>query len=329
LVRSPRGDVYELPRGATPIDFAYHVHTEVGHRCRGAKVNQKIVALNYNLQKNDVVEILTSNRGGPNLEWLDERLGYVKTPGARAKIRAWFRKQGAGALIAAGQRALDAKLRQLGVTDENAESLRLYHHYNSSEDLLEQIGLGLVSPAKLITQKLDAGRKTSSVEVSPQTPLLPILGATGYKLRLARCCRPESDDDIVGYITGAYQISVHRSTCPVLNSRPDLSGRLTPVRWARRSYEALFEVPVQVRASNRPGMMGDVGRAAEQANVNLSRVFIQTQGGQALFDLVMEVESYHSLSQAMAKLEAIEGVLEVKRATSDTPSHVLAEGLLS
>jgi GTP pyrophosphokinase len=310
-VQTPRGDILDLPRGSTPIDFAYHIHTEVGHRCRGARVNGKLVPLDYQLQTGERVEILTSARGGPSLEWLDRRLRYVRTNRALGKIRDWFRKQGRYEVLAVARQALDEKLVQMGLEAGHYEILLTDTPYHNLDELLLEVGMGAVSAVDIISRTLDEQEHVRAQTV--QIANLPITGANGYNVKLARCCRPDPGDEIIGYITRDAQISIHRADCPLLNRRTDIADRLIPVTWDQRLKHRVFPVMVELRALDRPGIMGLIGNVVAKENVNMSSVHIVTEKGIAVFSVTMEVDSYATLSRVLTKVEAVEGVLVAHR----------------
>lgn len=314
-IRTPRGDVIDLPRFATPIDFAYHIHTEVGHHCRAARVNGRLTPLDYLLQNNDEVEIYTTKRGGgPLLEWLDERMSYVCTNRAKSKMRAWFRAQPRHKLIAIGQPALEKKLQHFGLPSDNLEALRQESGYPTVEDMLAAIGMGQINAGDLVTQMVEKMSQPPSHTSEAQNPV--IVGASGYKVRLARCCRPTYGDPIVGYINREAKLAVHKIDCPVLNKRPDIASQLIPIYWGQRLKPRVFPVPVELRTLDRAGIMGDIGATVAHENINMSQVNILTQNGYATFRLTMEVDSYASLSRLLTKIQALEGVLEVRRLAS-------------
>jgi GTP diphosphokinase / guanosine-3',5'-bis(diphosphate) 3'-diphosphatase len=310
-VLTPRGDILDLPRGATPIDFAYHIHTEVGDRCRAARVNGKLVPLDYTLQKGDQVQIYTAARGGPSLEWLEDSRGFVYTNRAKSKIHAWFRKQNREKLLAEGQAALLEKMEQFGLPAENLEALLVNTKFESLDDLYEAIGQGRIAAADVAVQALEQGMLHT--EGGSESTQLPILGAAGYQVKLARCCHPTYGDSIAGYITRQAKVSVHRSECPVLNCKSNIHDRLIRLQWGARPKGQVFPVPVELRTLDRTGMMGDIGAVVASENINLSDVNISARNGQAIFHVTMEIDSYATLSRVLSKLESLDGVIEARR----------------
>jgi GTP pyrophosphokinase len=226
---TPKGDIIDLPEGATPVDFAYHIHTEVGHRCRGAKVNGRLVALDYKLKNSDRVEITTASRGGPSLDWLNADLGYVTTNRARSKIKQWFRRLERDKSIAAGKEVLDRELRKLGKSAMARDEVAVQFGYSRAEDLMAAVGYGEITGAHISLRLLEAERAQSYEETLEATiprhaePVkaegMRIDETGGLLVTLARCCNPTHGDPIIGFITRGKGITVHRSDCKnVLNT---------------------------------------------------------------------------------------------------------------
>lgn len=220
---TPKGDIIDLPSGSTPIDFAYHVHTDVGNRCRGAKVNGKLVGLDYSLKTGDKVEILTAKRGGPSRDWLNPNLGLVKTQRAKSKIKAWFKRQAIEHNINQGKILLDKELHRLGLEDVNIEQLARSLEFKSTEDLYVAIATGDLTLAKIVNQLMleeedEEGFKFTTrpkVEVGQQShDTISVLGLKGLLTSMARCCNPVPGDEIIGYITRGRGATIHRIDCP-------------------------------------------------------------------------------------------------------------------
>ncbi len=231
-VFTPRGDIIDLPSGSTPIDFAYHVHTEIGHRCRGAKINGKLVTLDYALKTGDQVEILTAKQGGPSRDWLNSNLGLVNTQRGRAKIKQWFKKQDWDQNVSQGKLQLDRELRRLGL-----ESIDLHHYsqeydYKNLDDFYEAIGCGDLSLGRLIGKISDLSKEKNEDILSP-TPVaetktspdsITVLGLKGMLTSIARCCNPVPGDEIIGYITRGRGATIHRQDCPNILTVTGRSG---------------------------------------------------------------------------------------------------------
>ena len=220
---SPKGDIYDLPAGSTPIDFAYHVHTDIGHRCRGAKVNGKLVTLDHKLQTGDSIEILTAKRGGPSRDWLNPSLEMVRTQRARSKIKQWFKRQDREQNISQGRLLLDREMRRLGMEDLSYEQIARALGFSVQDEMLAAIGCGDINLGRLLqTVVASEGER---VDLSPAMAVAPprrpvttgeitLLGVEGLLTNLARCCNPAPGDPIVGYVTRGRGATVHRQDCP-------------------------------------------------------------------------------------------------------------------
>ncbi len=247
FVYTPKGELKDLPKGSTPLDFAYRVHTELGHRCIGAKVNGRLMTLSSELKNGDVVEIMsTKGERGPSRDWLNPHLGYVKTSHAKEKIRQWFQRQKRTENIERGRQLLDKELRHLGITIERAELASLFN-YNNPDDFLAAIGYGGITTHQ-IAVKLAAQQESSKVviEVAPSKEApseVKVLGVGDLVTHLAQCCHPVPGDRIIGYITRSRGVTIHRQDCyNVVNE--DEKDRLISVEWGRT--DSLYPVSIQV-----------------------------------------------------------------------------------
>jgi GTP pyrophosphokinase len=314
---TPRGDIIDLSAGSTPIDFAYHVHTDVGHRCRGAKVNGKLVSLDYQLQTGEKIEILTAKRGGPSLDWLNPNLGLVKTQRARSKIRRWFKVQAREKNITQGKNLLEKELRRLGLTKLNLENLAKEFDFRSVDYLYEAIGNGDISIGRIVNHltvpeveeefKLIAH---PSPEVPPPTDSVVILGLRGLLTNFAKCCNPAPGDDIVGYITRGRGATIHRQDCPNIMRIKDRE-RLVKVSWGEAKNT--YPVPVRMKAYDRDGLMRDVSTLIAEEGINMGKVSVDINNNLAVFDMVLEVRDLAQLSKVLDRLENLPNVLEAQR----------------
>ena len=328
-VFTPKGDIIDLPAGATPVDFAYYIHTEIGNRCRGARVNGKLVGLDYKLMTGDRVEILTSNRGGPSLDWLNVHLGYTGTARARSKIRAWFRKQNRENNIASGREALERELKRLGLEKTPYEHVASLFNFARVDDFLAAVGHGDINSMQIATRILEAERQAVR-ETEAQQALEPkavertlpvdasdgieILGTGGLLINLARCCNPTPGEEIVGYITRGRGVTVHRSDCKnVINT--DEPDRLIAVSWGRPS-EKTYPVPVVIIAYDREGLMRDIGAVIADEKINMSNVSITTRQNIATFLVTMEITDINQLTRVLSKIERLPNVVEAHRRTT-------------
>ncbi len=320
-VFTPKGDIVDLPEGATPIDFAYHIHTEVGHRCRGAKVNGRLVSLDYALKNGDQVEILTANRGGPSLDWLNTDLGYTRTSRARNKIKQWFRRRDREKSIADGKEVLDRELRKLGMATRSRDEIAAKLGFARAEDLMAAIGYGEITGATISLRLLEEERPSDDHSLLEPTvtrlnePVraegMRIDQTEGLLVTLARCCNPTYGDEITGFITRGKGITVHRADCKnVLNTNEP--ERLIHVTWPPGSEQS-YPVPVLIVAYDREGLMRDIGAVIADENINMSNVNISTRQNIATFELTMEIRDIKQLARILAKIERLPNVVEAVR----------------
>lgn len=322
-VFTPKGDVIDLPFGSTPLDFAYHVHTDIGHRCRGGKVNGKLVSLDYQLKTGDKVEIITAKRGGPSRDWLNPNLGLVQTQRARAKIRSWFVKQARDQNINQGRQLLDRELRRLGISEVNQDQLARSLEFRTVDDMLISIGTGDLTMTRLADQLMfeeedDEGLKFGSqagVETEIQShDTIAVVGLKGLLTTIAKCCNPVPGDDIIGYITRGRGATVHRRDCPnILRLRE--RERLVRVSWGepKRTYP----VSICVKAYDRDGLIRDITNLISNEGINMNQVQVDvTQKKKmnvAVLDLVLEVKEVDQLMRVLTRIEALPNVLEAIR----------------
>jgi len=317
-VFTPKGDIIDLPAGSTPIDFAYHIHTDIGHRCRGAKVNGKLVSLSNNLQTGDSVEILTSKRGGPSRDWLNPSLEMVKSQRARSKIRQWFRRRNRELNVSHGRLLLERELRRLGVEGISYERIAHDLGYSQVDDLLAVIGCGDVHLGKIVAQVVEEDEQGLDIatEVEEVLPTefaadeVSILGLSGLLVRLGRCCNPAPGDPIIGYITRGRGATIHHQGCPNVLRIKDRE-RLVQVSWGRAKQT--YPVSVRIQAYDREGLMRDVSTLVSNEGISMSSVHLSTKDSLAIFDLVMLITDIRQLSRVLNRLEALPNILEARR----------------
>jgi guanosine-3',5'-bis(diphosphate) 3'-pyrophosphohydrolase len=325
FVYTPKGEIKELPRGATPLDFAYRIHTNVGHRCIGAKVNGRMVSFNYELRNGDTVEVMaTKSDRGPSLDWLNPNLGYVKTHHAREKIKQWFRHQERAENIERGRTILEKELRRLGVSFADRERIAGLFKYDVVDDFLAAIGCGDIS-SHLIAVKLTAP------EERPQTPphipsaiaqpkaettsAVQVLGAGDLLTHIAPCCQPVPGDEIVGFVTRSRGVTIHRKNCPNILSE-DEKERLVKVSWGKSGFS--FPVTILVEAWDRVGLLRDVTALVSDEKINIVAVSLDEQGNDKLSVFVtMEISNIGQLGRLFSKLEGVQGVINVTRISED------------
>ncbi len=317
-VFTPRGDIIDLPAGSTPIDFAYHVHTEIGNRCRGAKVNGKLVTLDYTLKTGDQVEILTAKQGGPSRDWLNPSLGLVKTQRARSKIRAWFKKQDREQNLTQGKAMFEKELRRLGITDVDVEKLAQDFDFKNAEDLYVAIGCGDIGLGRVINRISDENAKKDPFiftlhqpkESKPSGNGVTVLGLKGLLTTFARCCNPAPGDEIVGYITRGRGATIHRQDCPnVLRLKE--RERIVKVTWGEPHQT--YPVHVLVKAYDRQGLMNDISMIISNEEVNLLDIDLKVTHNLASIHMVVEVSDINQLSRVLTRIENLPNVLEAHR----------------
>ncbi len=314
---TPRGDIVDLPSGSTPIDFAYHVHTEIGHRCRGAKVNGKLVTLEYQLRTGDQVEILTAKQGGPSRDWLNPNLGLVTTQRARSKIRAWFKWQDREQNLTQGKALLDRELRRLGITGPDLEMLSKSFECKTVDDLYVGVGCGDISLSKIINLLSEVEpAKDPLFEQKEITPTIggnngvTVLGLKGLLTVFARCCNPAPGDPIVGYITRGRGATIHRQDCPNILRMTDRE-RIVKVSWGE--VQKTYPVAVQIKAYDRQGLMGDIYNILNNEGVNLLNFNLKVTHNLAAINIVVEVNDIAQLSRVLTKIENLPNVMEAHR----------------
>ncbi|MBI9048372.1 MAG: bifunctional (p)ppGpp synthetase/guanosine-3',5'-bis(diphosphate) 3'-pyrophosphohydrolase [Anaerolineaceae bacterium] len=317
-VFTPRGDIIDLAAGSTPIDFAYHVHTEIGNRCRGAKINGKLVSLDYILKTGDQVEILTAKQGGPSRDWLNPNLGLVKTQRSRSKIRAWFKKQDREQNQTHGKLILDRELKRLGMANVEVESLVKTFDFKSTDDLYVALGCGDLSIGRIINQLSELNKekepflepKPASTKTHDDANAISVLGLKGLLVSFAKCCKPAPGDEIIGYVTRGRGATIHRQDCPNILRVKD-KERLIMVSWGEP--QKTYPVAIEIKAYDRQGLMGDIYSVLFNENINLIDVNLKVTHNLAVINLVVEVCDITQLSRALSRIENLPNVQEAHR----------------
>jgi len=326
-VLTPNAAIVELPKGATPVDFAYNLHTDLGHRCRGAKVDGVMVTLNTPLQNGDTVEILTAKEGGPSRDWLNPEQGYLVSPRAKSKVRAWFNAQAAQLNIQRGRDMLDKLLQREGKTAINLDDLATGMAYPNGQALCEALGKEEITlraveqqlspPPALPTPDEVVIKRARSPDRAPHGAVL-VVGMDSLLTQLAKCCKPAPPDHIRGYITRGKGVSVHRADCPdyaVLAARHP--GRVIDVEWsgAKVKGDALhfFPVDVAVEAIDRQGLLRDISDTFAREKINVTGVQTQSVKGIAWMTFTVEVPDASRVGCVMSAVEHVPGVRRVRR----------------
>ena len=329
-VLTPQGKVVDLPRGATVLDFAYAVHTEVGHRCRGAKINGRIVTLDSKPATGDVVEILTAKASAPRRDWLQPASGFLVTGRARDKVRAWFHKLDRAHNLAEGRELLEKELRRLGLLGADLAPALPRLRIATLDDLLVALSLGDVSPAQVSRALHEAQQPKESTGLPPHLPSIPaaaardkvgarndsfvVDGVGNLLMQLARCCQPVPGDAIAGYLTRGRGISVHRADCVALSRLvardPD---RAMPVSWGRAG--GTYAVDVAIHGLDRKSLLKDITTLIAQEGIHINAVASRTDDSRGLADLklTLKVSDFEQLSKLLSRLTAVPGVRDARR----------------
>ena len=317
FVFTPNDDLIDLPMGSTPIDFAYQIHSEVGHRCRGARVNNKMVSLDYKLKSGDRVEIITTNRGGPSRDWMNERLGYAFRGRTRSKIRQWFRQQDRQQNIQQGRDVVLRELRRLGVADlytldDIAEALG----YDELDECLRRVGFGDIATSRIsgaiinLQQKLDPDDELLQLLAPrPKHKGLTVMGVGGLETKVAGCCNPIPPQPIRGYITRGRGVTIHTADCKqLLLTEPE---RWIEVDWGEE--EEPTAISLVVKTYRRISLVDEIAQTLKKTRAGLVKAKTSTDGNVTIIQLVIEVTSFEQLTRTVDKLESLSNVFEVTR----------------
>lgn len=330
-VLTPQGKVVDLPKGSTPLDFAYHIHTDVGHGYRGAKVNGKIVAIAYELKNGEQVEILTSKKSTPSRDWLNPHLNYLTNPRARAKVRSWFRQQDYASNVVDGRNLIEKEFHRLGVHDISLEVLAKRFKYSVVDDFFAAVGSGDVTGAQIANRlaeqilplktpqlrKASPSQKprTSSTGLIKGMASVHIMGVGDLVTHLAQCCKPLPYDAIVGYITRGRGVTVHCSDCPnLLRLKRQEPERLIDIDWSHDSRQT-YVVDIHVRAFDRQGLLRDVTEVLNDSQLNVTAVNTLTDSKTHVATMIlrMDVADIEQLSRALTRLEQLPNIMEASR----------------
>jgi len=321
---SPRGDVVEMPAGATPLDFAYHVHTQVGHRCRGAKVNGRIVPLTYKVQNGDRIEIITGKESLPSRDWLSPQLGYLASSRSRAKVRGWFRQRDKEQNKRQGRELLEREIGRLNARDIGAADIARQMKFGNSDALYVALGAGDVTAAAVAGAVQHLGAAQQPEVVHRQRPNrhktknsgdIAVSGVGDLLCNFARCCRPVPPESIIGYITQGRGVSIHRVDCGnYLSLHARHPERVIEVGWGNAG-DAFYPVELQVQAYDRQGLLRDISAVLADEHVSVDG--IQTRSNRRamrmVFDIDVSVPGLPALSRVINRLEQLPNVTAVRR----------------
>lgn len=322
-VLTPQGKVIDLPNGATPIDFAYSLHTDLGHRTRGAKVNGSIVPLNTKLQNGQRIEILTSKLGSPSRDWLNTTLGFLQSASARAKVRHWFKYQNFDENVAQGRAKLDRELHRAGVGAVNQEKIAQKLQFQKLEDFLAAIGRRDVSEHQ-IALAIQEEAAPKAKEIAKPVPPKPspsaqsktgvvIEGVGNLQTSTAKCCKPMPPDAIVGYLTCDHGVTIHRQACSFIARLPESrSDRLLSAQWGNQQ-NALTDVDIEIEAHDRQGLLRDISDLFMHEKVNTSKANTMSRNNLALMQFSIEIKNLDQLSQLLTLIEQVPKVISARR----------------
>ena len=326
-VFTPDGHAIDLPKGATPLDFAYRVHTEVGHNCRGAKINGRIVPLNYSLQTGEQVEIITGKHSGPSRDWLNSNLGYVTTSRARAKIVHWFKLQARDQNVAAGKALIERELSRLALPPVDFDRLAEKANVRTAEDMFAALGAGDLRLAHLVNyaqQLVEPDRDSEQLELIPRKPSkighgkrgdVQIQGVGNLLTQMAGCCQPLPGDPIVGYITLGRGVTIHRQDCA---TALQLAGReperMIQVSWGPEPVRT-YPVDIAIRAYDRSGLLRDVSQVLLNERINVLAVNTRSnkEDNTATMQLTIEIPGLDALGRLLARVSQLPNIIEARR----------------
>ncbi|MFT5573599.1 MAG: GTP pyrophosphokinase [Cryomorphaceae bacterium] len=330
-VFSPKGKVVDLAFGSTPIDFAYAIHTEVGHRCRGAKVNGKMVPLTYSLKTGEQISVITSKAGGPSLDWLDSNKAYVRSRRARAGIQHWFRHENREETIAHGRNILERELERMNLNDVNLESLAKNLGVEDTQEMYFKMVDGSIKPgrAAVMAQRIlrpqlladedqleISFRDRNKAANDDRKPAdLSIQGVSDLLTNLAKCCQPVPGDKVLGFVTRGTGITIHRESCPnILYQKHKASERVVEVSWGE-DKEQTYPMTVLVSAFDRKGLLKDISTIFADEKINVLEIKTRTEVKDQFvqMEILLEVASIELMSKLLSKLDQLPNVLSVKR----------------
>jgi GTP pyrophosphokinase len=325
-VLTPEGRVIDLPEGGTPLDFAYAVHTEIGHRCRGAKVNGRIVQLTYQLKNGERVEVLTGKEAAPRRDWMISHLGYIKTTRARNRIRSWFRKQDKEKNYNEGKALCEREFKRHGIKPDLSKIVK-HFKLETVDDFYVHLGRGDISMAQMASILHEFDEESKNKEGIPvQAVIRPrakkkssssvnVLGVGNLLTTIANCCMPVPHDDIVGFITKDRGVSVHRTDCKnILHLKDKDQARLIEVEWGDTDVQN-YPVNILIHANDRHGLLSDITRTLSDDKINV--VAINTLSNKkdqtARMAVTIEIRDLQQLTRIMDRISQLRNVIDVTR----------------
>ncbi|EUJ11124.1 (p)ppGpp synthetase, RelA/SpoT family [Methylophilaceae bacterium 11] len=322
-VLTPQGKVIDLPKGATPIDFAYTLHTDLGHRTRGAKINGSIVPLNTKLQNGQRIEILSSKYGSPSRDWLSASLGFLQSASARAKVRHWFKYQHFEENVAQGRAKLDRELHRAGIGAINQEKIAQKLHFQKLEDLLAAIGRGDVSEHQIALTIQEEMAPRAEEPLPPATPRrvtaqkaqseIVLEGIGNLQTNTAKCCKPLPPDAIVGYLTRDHGVTIHRMSCAfIVRLQEDRRNRLLGAQWGN-CQNVRTTIDIEIEANDRQGLLRDISDLFVREKVNATKANTMTRNNLALMQFSIEIADREQLSRLLALIQQLPSVTAARQ----------------
>ena len=332
-VFTPKGDIKVLPKGATPIDFAYIIHEQVGNRMTGCKVNSKMVPIVTKLKNGDIVDIITSdNSKGPSRDWLK----YIKSSTAKTRIQQWFKKAEREDNIVKGKDLLDKEIKRIGMSQtelykqEYVNAALSRYKYNSTDDMYAAVGFGAITSSKIISRMLEEYRKehkdvnieekieelskTKKINKNVSDSGVIVKGIDNCLVKLSKCCNPVPGDNIIGYITKGRGVSVHRTDCVNVKELLAEEDRIIDVEWYNQKQQTAYTVDIEIYANDRDGLLADVIKELSALKTKIMGVNARANKEKiGIIDLTIEVENIEELNKILKTLRKIDSVYEVKR----------------
>ncbi|HEV2430856.1 MAG TPA: TGS domain-containing protein, partial [Burkholderiales bacterium] len=316
-VLTPQGKVIDLPAGSTPIDFAYALHSDLGHRCRGARVDGHIAKLDTPLASGQRVEVVAAKSGGPSRDWLNPERGFVKSARARHKIRQWFNAKALAETVAAGRAVVDKELRRVGATQASLEDLAAKLGFGKPDELFAAVARDEVNLRQLqiaLKGAVPAAPEVKKARKAPSTKAaMLVVGMGGLATQLAGCCKPVPPDSIRGFVTRGKGVSIHRDSCESLKRLAEQHPeRVIETAWGRS--EAAYAIDMVVTAADRRGLLRDIGDALARESINVTAVRTQSRDELAFMRFSFNVADAAQLKRALALVRSVKGVIRVARA---------------
>ena len=320
-VLTPQGRVLDLPQGSTPVDFAYHLHTDLGHHCRGAKVDGAMVPLNYKLANGQRVEIIAAKTGGPSRDWMNPVLGYLQSSRARSKVRQWFNTQALAETVAQGRAVVERELQREGMTGANLDHLAQQLGFAKSEELFaaagrEEIGVKQLQTALRGAAPAEPEKEavlTGKSRADAKDGGILVVGMDKLMTQLAKCCRPAPPDAIAGFVTRGRGVSIHRRNCRDLQRLAELQPeRMIEADWGKQK-EGVFSVDIVVQAHDRQGLLRDISEVLSREKINVTGVNTQSKQHMAYMSFTVEISGLEQLQRTLEFVREVQGVLTASR----------------